>query len=69
MQRAICSLRFATFLCSNDGDGARCFSLAAAISMLGAICGGVIFGLLSDRLGRRRSMIIALGCAILIMPL
>src|SRR5882724_3809285 len=39
-----------------------------AISMVGAIAGGILFGLLSDRIGRRRSMIIALGCAIAVVP-
>ena len=40
-----------------------------AISMIGAIIGGILFGLLSDRIGRRRSMVLALGCAILVVPL
>jgi SHS family lactate transporter-like MFS transporter len=37
--------------------------------MIGAIAGGMLFGFLSDRFGRRRSMIAALSCAILIIPL
>src|SRR5256714_3749045 len=40
-----------------------------AFTMVGAIVGGLCFGLLSDRFGRRRSMIIALSCAILVIPL
>jgi SHS family lactate transporter-like MFS transporter len=40
-----------------------------AISMVGAIIGGILFGLLSDRIGRRRSMVLALVCAILMVPL
>ena len=39
------------------------------ISMVGAIVGGILFGLLSDRIGRRRSMVLALVCAILVVPL
>jgi SHS family lactate transporter-like MFS transporter len=40
-----------------------------AVSMIGAIIGGVFFGLLSDRLGRRRSMIAALLCALAVIPI
>ena len=40
-----------------------------AVSMVGAILGGVIFGFFSDRIGRRRAMIFALAAAILIIPL
>jgi len=40
-----------------------------AISMVGAILGGVLFGLFSDRFGRRRAMITSLVCAILAVPL
>jgi SHS family lactate transporter-like MFS transporter len=40
-----------------------------AFSMVGAILGGLTFGLLSDRFGRRRSMIVALICAIAAIPL
>ena len=40
-----------------------------ALSMVGAIMGGVLFGYMSDRWGRRRSMIVALLCAIAVVPL
>src|SRR5437899_3055269 len=47
----------------------RKVAAVTAFTMVGAISGGILFGLLSDRVGRRRSMIIALFCAILILPL
>ena len=40
-----------------------------AISMVGAILGGTLFGWLSDLFGRRRSMIIALLLATAVVPL
>ena len=60
---------YPTFLERYWGFGARQRLTVTAISMLGAIAGGILFGLLSDRIGRRRSMILALGCAILVVPL
>src|SRR3989440_1505745 len=51
------------------GFGPQARSAITAVSMVGAIAGGVLFGLLSDRWGRRRSMILAFACAILIIPL
>jgi SHS family lactate transporter-like MFS transporter len=44
-------------------------SLVSAISMVGAITGGVLVGLLSDRVGRRRAIVSALLTAILMIPL
>jgi MFS transporter, SHS family, lactate transporter len=44
-------------------------SVLTAISMIGAIVGGLIIGFLSDRIGRRRAMIIALLGGILVVPL
>jgi SHS family lactate transporter-like MFS transporter len=44
-------------------------SLVTAISMVGAISGGVLIGLVSDRIGRRRAIVFALLGALLIIPL
>jgi len=42
---------------------------AVIVSMLGAIVGGIAFGLYSDRIGRRRAMVIAALLGILVIPL
>lgn len=44
-------------------------ALVTAFTMVGAIAGGLLFGLLSDRFGRRRAMVVALLCAVLVIPL
>jgi SHS family lactate transporter-like MFS transporter len=44
-------------------------SVMTAISMLGAIAGGVTIGLLSDRWGRKRTIVFSLVAAILVVPL
>jgi len=44
-------------------------AVITACTMIGAIIGGILFGLVSDRFGRRRSMIVALSCGILVIPL
>jgi SHS family lactate transporter-like MFS transporter len=44
-------------------------SAVSAISMLGAIAGGTLFGLLSDQAGRRRAIVLALAAAMFATPL
>ena len=41
----------------------------SALSMLGAVIGGTVTGLLSDRIGRRRAMVFAISGALLVVPL
>jgi MFS transporter, SHS family, lactate transporter len=60
---------YPTFLERYWGFGSTQRLVVTVISMVGAIVGGILFGLLSDRIGRRYSMMIALGCAVLVVPL
>jgi SHS family lactate transporter-like MFS transporter len=60
---------YPTFLLRERGLTVSARSFATAVSMAGAIVGGTLFGLLSDRFGRRRSMIAAFCGAILAIPL
>ncbi len=60
---------YPTFLERYWHMGSRARSLLSAISMLGAIAGGVVMGLLSDRIGRRRAMLFALAGALVAIPL
>jgi len=60
---------YPTFLEKSHGFGPQRRAMLNAFSMSGAIGGGIIFGFLSDRIGRRRGMIIALVLACLIVPM
>jgi SHS family lactate transporter-like MFS transporter len=60
---------FPTFLQRQWHLGASERALISGFSMVGAIIGGVLTGLYSDRIGRRRGMITALVFAILLIPL
>jgi SHS family lactate transporter-like MFS transporter len=60
---------FPTFLQRHWKYGPAQRSLLTGISMVGAIVGGVVFGLFSDKIGRRRSVVTALIGAILCIPL
>lgn len=44
-------------------------ALATAISMVGAVCGSLLFGYYSDRRGRRVSMVTAVLLAVAVIPL
>jgi SHS family lactate transporter-like MFS transporter len=60
---------YPTFLERDWGFSPQKRAALTAFSMVGAITGGIVFGLLSDRWGRRRAMILAFACAILVIPL
>src|SRR5262249_48755722 len=60
---------YPTFLERQWHFAPRTRAAITAVSMVGAILGGIWFGHVSDRLGRRRSIVIALGCAIVVVPL
>lgn len=60
---------YPTFLQRDWGFTPQKRAALTAFSMVGAIIGGVTFGLLSDRIGRRRAIVLALVLAILVIPL
>jgi SHS family lactate transporter-like MFS transporter len=60
---------YPTFLEKDHGFSPEARSAIVAFSMVGAITGGIVFGLLSDRWGRRRSMILAFVLAVIVIPL
>jgi MFS transporter, SHS family, lactate transporter len=60
---------YPTFLKQERGFSPRQVATIAVIYNLGALAGGILFGLLSDRFGRRRAMMSALSLGILMIPL
>jgi SHS family lactate transporter-like MFS transporter len=60
---------YPTFLERQWGYGVKLRATITAISMVGAIVGGTLCGLLSDRIGRRRAIVLALCGALLMLPL
>jgi SHS family lactate transporter-like MFS transporter len=44
-------------------------SIISAISMVGAISGGILIGLFSDKIGRRKAIVMALLAGMLVIPL
>jgi SHS family lactate transporter-like MFS transporter len=60
---------YPTLLERQWGFGPKERAVITGISMIGAILGGVLCGLLSDRVGRRRAIVIALVGAVLMIPL
>jgi len=60
---------YPTFLERQWGFGPRARAAITAFSMVGAIAGGVCFGSLSERVGRRRAIVLALFGALAVVPL
>ncbi len=60
---------YPTFLQRDWGFTPQRRALLTAFSMVGAIAGGLTFGYISDRIGRRKSIVSALVLAITIIPL
>jgi len=60
---------YPTFLEREWGFSPRSRAALTAFSMVGAISGGIVFGLWSDRIGRRKAIVLALGLAMLMIPL
>ena len=60
---------YPTFLQTQHGFSPRTTGTIAIIYNLGALCGGILFGTLSERLGRRRAMALAALLALPMIPL
>jgi len=60
---------YPTFLEKQRGFDTRTVATIALIYNVGALLGGLTFGYLSDRMGRRRAMAAAVICAGLVIPL
>jgi len=60
---------YPTFLQQQHGFSPQRTSNFTVISMIGALCGGLMFGFLSDSWGRRRTMVTAVLLGIAVIPL
>jgi SHS family lactate transporter-like MFS transporter len=60
---------YPTFLQRDWGFTPRDRALLTAFSMVGALAGGILCGLYSDRIGRRRTIVLALAGALLVIPI
>jgi MFS transporter, SHS family, lactate transporter len=59
---------YPTFLQRDWGFTPQRRAILTAISMVGALVGGVLFGMFSDRIGRRRAIVLALCGAFAMIP-
>lgn len=60
---------YPTFLQKNLGFGPGTVSFIAIVYNVGALAGGILFGTLSERIGRRRAIVLAALLAIPVIPL
>jgi SHS family lactate transporter-like MFS transporter len=60
---------YPTFLKLERGLDPRTVATIAIIYNIGALLGGLFFGYLSDRIGRRRAMIAAVLCGLAVVPI
>jgi len=60
---------YPTFLQQQHGFSPQRTSNFTVISMIGALCGGLMFGFLSDGWGRRRTMVTAVLLGVAVIPL
>ncbi len=60
---------YPTFLKIERGLDPRTVATIAIIYNIGALLGGLVFGYLSDRIGRRRAMIAAVLCGLAVVPI
>src|SRR5215467_14623540 len=60
---------YPTFLKTQRGFSAQAAAVMTMIANLGALVGGILVAMTSDRIGRRRSIAMGLGIAILVIPL
>lgn len=60
---------YPTYLQQQLHYGVGATAVVSAVSMVGAIAGGLVVGFFSDRLGRRRAMISAALAAVCVIPL
>ena len=60
---------YPTFLKTQRGFSAQGAAVMTMIANLGALVGGILVAVTSDRIGRRRSIAMGLGIAILVIPL
>jgi len=60
---------YPTFLKTQHGFSPQGAAVMTVIANLGALVGGILIGTISDRFGRRRSIVMGLGFSMLIIPL